>query len=77
MRQQLVCEKTLARIASKFDVGDFIHLGKGEETDCRTRPKVLADTLEAIVAAIFPQIVLIIIGIFIMYVAVEQKKKYY
>lgn len=33
--------------------------------------------IPAIVAAIFPQIVLIIIGIFIMYVAFEQKKKYY
>lgn len=33
--------------------------------------------IPAIIAAIFPQIVLIIIGIFIMYVAFEQKKKYY
>ena len=33
--------------------------------------------IPAIIAAIFPQIVLIIIGIFIMYFAFEQKKKYY
>ena len=33
--------------------------------------------IPAIVFAIFPQIVLILIGIFIMYVAFEQKKKYY
>jgi lipopolysaccharide export LptBFGC system permease protein LptF len=33
--------------------------------------------IPAIIAAIFPQIILIIIGIFIMYTAFEQKKKYY
>lgn len=53
MRQQLVCEKTLARLASNISLGDFIHLGKGEENDCRTNPKVLADTMEAVFAAIF------------------------
>ena len=53
MRQQLVCEKTLAKIAGKISLGDHIHLGRGEETDCRTRPKVLADTLEAVFGAIF------------------------
>lgn len=30
-----------------------------------------------IVAAVFPQIVTIIIGIFIIYTAVERRKKYY
>ncbi len=53
MRQQLVCEKTLARIAQKINLGSYIHLGKGEEADCRSRPKVLADTLEAVIAAIY------------------------
>jgi ribonuclease-3 len=53
MRQQLVCEKTLAKIASEISLGDHIHLGRGEETDCRTRPKVLADTLEAVLGAVF------------------------
>ena len=33
--------------------------------------------IPAIIFAIFPQIVLIIIGIFIMYTAFEQKKRYY
>lgn len=33
--------------------------------------------IPAIVFAIFPQIVLILIGIFIMYTAFNQKKKYY
>ena len=53
MRQQLVCEKTLAKIASKFDLGEYIHLGRGEEVECRTRPKVLADTFEAVLGAMF------------------------
>ena len=52
-RQQLVCEKTLARIAKVLSLGEYIHLGRGEENDCRTRPKVLADTLEAVLGAIF------------------------
>lgn len=33
--------------------------------------------IPAIVAAIFPQIVIIIIGLFIIYTAVERRKKYY
>ena len=54
MRQQLVCEKTLAKIAAELDLGDYINLGHGEElTNCRQRPKILADTLEAVVAAIY------------------------
>ena len=54
MRQQLVCEKTLARIAKKLSIGEFINLGNGEEiTDCRRRPKILADALEALIAAVY------------------------
>ena len=53
MRQQLVCEKTLAGVAERIDLGRYIHLGKGEESECRTRPKVLANTLEALLAAVF------------------------
>ena len=54
MRQQLVCEKTLARIAEKINLGEYIHLGKGEEdNDCRKRPKVLANTLEALIGAVY------------------------
>lgn len=53
IRQHLVCEKTLAKVASELCLGDYINLGKGEENDCRTRPKVLADTMEAVIAAIY------------------------
>ena len=54
MRQHLVCEKTLAKIAAEIELGEYIHLGKGEElTDCRRRPKVLADSLEALIGAMY------------------------
>ena len=54
MRQQLVCEKTLARLARKIDLGSYINLGNGEEaTDCRNRPKILADAFEALIAAVY------------------------
>lgn len=33
--------------------------------------------IPAIVAAVFPQIVLIIIGLFIIYTAIERRNKYY
>ena len=54
MRQYLVCEKTLSRIARSLHLGDYLNVGHGEElTDCRRRPKVLADALEALIAAIY------------------------
>ena len=54
MRQYLVCEKTLSKIAAEINLGDYLNLGKGEETNgCRQRPKVLADALEAIFAAVY------------------------
>ena len=54
MRQHLVCEKTLSKIAREINLGDYINLGRGEEmTDCRRRPKILADALEALFAAIY------------------------
>ncbi len=54
MRQNLVCEKTLYEIASDIELGLYINLGRGEElTDCRKRPKVLADALEALFAAVY------------------------
>ncbi len=54
MRQYLVCEKTLASIAGKYNIGDYLNVGRGEElTDCRKRPKVLADALEALIGAVY------------------------
>ncbi len=54
MRQQLVCEKTLAKIALTIDLGSYLNLGNGEEiANCRKRPKILADALEALIAAVY------------------------
>ena len=54
MRQRLVCEKTLARIAHRLDVGSYLNLGNGEESaDLRRRPKVLADAFEALIGALY------------------------
>ena len=52
IRQQLVCERTLSHVAARLSLGEYLHLGHGEEsTDCRTRPKVLADATEAVIGA--------------------------
>ena len=54
MRQKLVCEKTLSKIAAELEIGDYLNIGHGEElTDCRKRPKVLADALEAVIGAVY------------------------
>jgi ribonuclease-3 len=54
MRAGLVNESTLARIARDIDVGPFINLGKGEiQTNGRGKSSILADTLEAIIAAVY------------------------
>ena len=54
MRQYLVCEKTLSKIAAEIGIGEYLNVGKGEEGNgCRKRPKVLADALEAVFAAVY------------------------
>lgn len=54
MRQQIVCEKTLSKIAADLNLGKYINIGNGEElNNCRERPKILADTFEAVIAAIY------------------------
>lgn len=52
-RADLVCERTLAHIAKKLDVGPALRLGRGEEkSHGRTKPRLLASALEALVAAV-------------------------
>lgn len=54
VRQHLVCEGTLASLAKKICLGDFLILGKGEEQNHgRHRDPILADAFEALLAAIF------------------------
>ena len=54
MRQVLVCENTLAKIASDLNLGVYLNIGTGEEaSDLRSRTKVLADAMEAVIAAVY------------------------
>ena len=54
IRQNLVCEKTLAKIATKLSLGKYLNIGTAEENSgIRSREKVLADALEAVFAAIY------------------------
>ncbi len=53
MRQYIVCENSLSKIAKGISLGEYLNLGKGEETDGRSRAKILADALEAIIAAVY------------------------
>lgn len=54
MRQRLVCEETLAKIAKRLNLGVYLNVGTGEEcTDLRHRAKPLADAIEAMIAAIY------------------------
>src|SRR6476620_11228626 len=53
-RAALVSETGLARVAVALALGAFLLLGKGEErTGGRTRPSTLANTLEALMGAIY------------------------
>ncbi len=54
VRASLVCESSLFEFAKTIRLGDFLMLGKGEEnTGGRTRPSILADAFEAVIAAIY------------------------
>lgn len=54
LRQTIVCESTLAKIASRINLGDYLHIGSAEENlALRNRKKVLADALEALIAAVY------------------------
>jgi ribonuclease-3 len=53
-RAALVSETGLAQVALAIELGRYILLGKGEErTGGRSRPSILANTLEALVGAIY------------------------
>ncbi len=54
MKHRLVSTETLAKNAQKLTLGDYLRVGRGEEkTGGRRKQALLADTLEAIIAAIF------------------------
>lgn len=54
IRAAVVREESLATIARKLDLGSLLRLGKGEEkSGGRNRASLLADTLEAVIAALY------------------------
>ncbi len=54
MRAGLVNESQLANIARAIDLGSFLRLGKGEiQTNGREKNSILADTFEAVIAAVY------------------------
>lgn len=53
-RAALVCEASLARAAKRFDLGAYLKLDRGEElVGGRQNPSILADTMEAVLAAVY------------------------
>lgn len=53
-RALIVCENSLYEIAKHWELGKFIRMSKGEElTGGRTRISILADCVEAIIAAVY------------------------
>ena len=53
-RANLVNESQLAEMAGSFELGTYIQLGKGEiQTHGREKNSILADTYEALVAAVY------------------------
>lgn len=54
LRSYLVKGETLAEVAQELDLGDFLNLGPGElRSGGHRRASILADTLEAVFAAIY------------------------
>ena len=54
LRAELVCEVSLHKVALSLGLGQYMRLGKGEErTGGRERTSILADMVEAIIAAIY------------------------
>jgi len=54
LRSRLVSEASLARAARRLELGKLIRLGRGEErTQGRDKDSILANTLEAVLAAVY------------------------
>ncbi|MCI8654914.1 MAG: ribonuclease III [Clostridia bacterium] len=54
VRATVVCENSLYKIAQKHNFGEKLYLGKSElASGGRNRPAILADSVEAVIAAIY------------------------
>ena len=54
VRATVVCEKSLYKVAKMHDFSDFLYLGRSErKMGGQERPAILADSVEAMIAAIY------------------------
>jgi len=54
VRASVVCEKSLYKVAMKHKFNEFLYLGKSEQkTGGNNKPAMLADSVEAVIAAIY------------------------
>ena len=54
VRATVVCEKSLYKVAKLHNFSDFLYLGRSErKTGGENRPAILADSVEAVIAAIY------------------------
>lgn len=54
VRAEVVCEDSLCVVAQKHHFSDFLYLGKSETlSHGNTKPAILADSVEAVIAAIY------------------------
>jgi len=54
VRAQVVCEESLHKVAIRHNFSDFLYMGKSElHVDGNKRPTVLADSVEAFIAALY------------------------
>lgn len=54
IRAALVCEESLYEVAKTLHLGEWLMLGRGEESGGgRQRPSILADAVEAVLAAVY------------------------
>lgn len=54
VRASVVCEESLYKIATMHNFSDFLYLGKSEIVgNEKTRPAILADSVEAVIAAMY------------------------
>lgn len=54
VRASVVCEESLFKIAQLLDFSDFLYLGRSElSNNGKTRPAILADSVEAVIAAMY------------------------
>lgn len=53
LRSKVVCEQSLVIVARKLSLGEYILVGKGEATGENMNPSIMADAVEAVIAAVY------------------------